>query len=129
MRKLSLLAAVLVLSACDRSTAPLLSSPVGSYQLTTIDRQSLPALASGGDTVLTGGAVLYSNGAYAISWLEPSYYFGVRETIAVVDSGTWAPTGAQLQFVSRSGGTWTGDFSVRTLSVQLDSSAWSFTKR
>lgn len=129
MRKLSLVAACVMLSSCNHSTGPLLPSAVGSYQLTTIDQQSLPALPSGGDTVLTGGAVLYPNGAYAISWLAPSYYFGTRETIAAIDSGTWASAGAQLQFTSLSGGAWTGDFAGRTLSVHLGASNWSFTKR
>src|SRR5207244_9298437 len=69
-------------AACGKSTTSLAPSPVGAYVLTSVDQRSLPTSQSAGDSILAGGAILYANGAYAINWLAPTYYFRVLAEIA-----------------------------------------------
>ena len=113
---------------CKGSTAPLRPSPVGNYVLMTVDSRPLPAQQTAGDSILTGGAVIYANGSYAINWLAPSYYFGTRSEIAVKDTGMWAFSAGQLSFTSTSGANWSGDFTARSLSVHLAQDTWTFVK-
>jgi hypothetical protein len=123
-----LICALVGVFGCKGSTAPLRSSPVGSYVLTTVDSKPLPAEQTAGDSILTGGAVLYSNGAYAINWLAPSYYFGTRSEIAAKDTGTWTGSAGQLNFTSTSGGKWIADFTAPSLTVHLTQDTWTFVK-
>ena len=128
MSKLLLICALVSVVGCKGSTAPLLASPVGSYVLTTVDSKPLPAQQTAGDSILTGGAVIYSNGAYAINWLAPSYYFGTRSEIAAKDTGTWTGSAGQLSFTSTSGASSTADFTAPSLTVQLAHDTWTFVK-
>ena len=128
MPRLVLICALVVGVGCKGSTAPLLASPVGSYVLTAVDSKPLPAQQTAGDSILTGGAVLYSNGSFAINWMTPSYYFGGREEIAAKDSGTWTGTSAQLSFTSNSGTRWTANFTAPSLTVHLAQDTWTFVR-
>ena len=128
MSRLLLIAVLVGVVGCKGSTAPLTASPVGTYVLTTIDSKPLPAQQTGGDSVLTGGAVVYANGSYAINWLAPSYYFGTRSEIAARDSGTWTGSAAQLSFTSNSGASWTANFTAPSLTVHLTQDTWTFVK-
>lgn len=128
MPRLLLICALLVAVGCKGSTAPLLASPVGSYVLAAVDSKPLPAEQAAGDSILTGGAVIYSNGSYAINWLAPSYYFGSRSEIAVKDTGTWTGSTAQLNFTSSSGASWTANFTAPSLTIHLAKDTWTFVK-
>ncbi|HKN66258.1 MAG TPA: hypothetical protein VJW73_08285 [Gemmatimonadaceae bacterium] len=128
MSRLFLICALVALVGCKGSTAPLLPSPVGSYVLTTVDSKPLPAQQTAGDSILTGGAVIYANGAYAINWLAPSYYFGTRSEIAARDTGVWTGSAGQMSFASTSGASWTGDFAAPSLTVHLAHDTWTFVK-
>jgi hypothetical protein len=124
-----LLAALVFVVACGGSTAPAVPTPAGTYRLTTVDSSSLPAERTNGDSVLSGGAVLYANGAYAINWFAPSYYFGTRDVIVTTDSGQWGVNGSQLQFASISGANWNGMFAPPSMLVHLRTSDWTFVKQ
>jgi hypothetical protein len=113
---------------CNGSTAPLVSTPAGNYVLRAVDSKPVPTQETAGDSILTGGAVLYENGSYAINWLAPSLYFNQREVIAAKDTGTWALAQGQLSFTSSSGGSWTGVFANGSLTVQLTQDTWTFVK-
>jgi hypothetical protein len=126
MPRLFLICAVVVGVGCNRSTAPLLPSPVGTYVLTAVDSKPLPAQQTAGDSILTGGAVIYSNGAYAINWLTPSYYFGGREEVAAKDTGTWTGSAPQMNFTSTSGASWTANFAAQSLTIHLAQDTWTF---
>lgn len=128
MPRLFVICALVVGVGCKGSTAPLLPSPVGSYVLTAVDSKPLPAQQAAGDSILTGGAVVYSNGSYAINWLAPSYYFGSRSEIAVRDTGTWTGSAEQLNFTSSSGTSWTASFAAPSLTVRLAHDTWTFVK-
>ena len=128
MSRLLLISALVGIVGCKGSTAPLLPSPVGNYVLTTVDSKPLPAQQTAGDSILTGGAVIYSNGSYAINWLAPSYYFGTRSEIAAKDTGMWAISAGQLRFTSTSGANWTADFIAPSLTVDLAQDTWTFVK-
>lgn len=129
MPKLLVICAFLGVIGCNRSTAPLLSTPAGNYVLRTIDSKTVPTQQTAGDSILSGGAVLYENGSYAFDWLAPSFYFGQRELIAVKDTGTWTGAAGQLSFVSNSGASWTATFASGSLTVQLTQDAWTFVKK
>lgn len=128
MPKLLLMCALICVIGCNRSTAPLLSTPAGSYVLKAVDSKPVPTQEAAGDSILTGGAVLYENGSYAFNWLAPSLYFGQRELIAVKDTGTWTGSTGQLSFVSNSGASWTATFASGSLTVQLTQDTWTFVK-
>ena len=128
MSRLLLICALVGIVGCKGSTAPLLPSPVGGYVLTAVDSKPLPAQQAAGDSILTGGAVVYSNGAYAINWLAPSYYFGTRSEIAARDTGTWTGSAGQLSFTSTSGASWTASFTAPSLTVHLAHDTWTFVK-
>jgi hypothetical protein len=128
MSRLLLICVLIGVVGCKGSTAPLLPSPVGSYVLRTVDNMPLPAQQTAGDSILTGGAVIYSNGSYAINWLAPSYYFGTRLEVAARDTGTWARSAEELSFTSISGANWTVDFTAPSLTVHLAQDTWTFVK-
>ena len=128
MSRLLLICVLVAGVGCKGSTAPLLPSPVGSYVLTTVDNKPLPAQQIAGDSILTGGAVIHSNGSYAINWLAPSYYFGTRSEIAARDTGTWTGSAGQLSFTSTSGASWTANFTAPSLTVHLAQDTWTFVK-
>ena len=128
MSRLLLLCVLVGGVGCKGSTAPLLSSPVGNYVLTAVDSKPLPAQQAAGDSILTGGAVLYANGAYAINWLGPSYYFGTRSVIAAKDTGMWTGSAGQLSFTSNAGASWTANFTAPSLTVHLTQDTWTFVK-
>lgn len=128
MSRILLISVLVGVVCCKGSTAPLLSSPVGNYVLTTIDSKPLPAQQAAGDSVLTGGAVIYTNGSYAIAWLAPSYYFGTRSEIAARDTGTWTGSAGQLSFTSSSGASWAASFTASSLTVHLTQDTWTFVK-
>jgi hypothetical protein len=128
MSRLVLICVLVSVVCCKGSTAPLLPSPVGNYVLTTIDSKPLPAQQTAGDSVLTGGAVIHSNGSYAINWLAPSYYFGTRSEVAGKDTGTWTGSSGQLSFTSNSGASWTANFTASSLTVHLTQDTWTFVK-
>ena len=128
MSRLLLISVLVGVVCCKGSSEPLLSSPVGNYVLTTVDNKPLPAQQTAGDSVLTGGAVIYSNGSYAINWLAPSYYFGTRSEVAARDTGTWTGSVGQLSFTSNGGGTWTGNVTASSLTVHLSQDTWIFVK-
>ena len=128
MSRLLLICVLVGAMSCKGSTAPLLPSPVGNYLLTTVDSKPLPAQQTAGDSILTGGAVIYSNGSYAINWLAPSYYFGTRLEVAARDTGMWARSAGQLSFTSTSGANWTADFTAPSLTVHLAQDTWTFVK-
>ena len=123
-----MICALVCIAGCKGSTAPLLPSPVGNYLLTTVDSKPVPAQQAAGDSILRGGAVIYSNGAYAFNWLVPSYYFGTRAEIAARDTGTWTGSAGQLSFTSTSGASWTANFTAPSLTVQLTNDTWTFVK-
>lgn len=126
MPRLLLICAGVCIIGCKGSTAPLLPSPVGNYVLTSVDSKPLPAQQIAGDSVLTGGAVLYANGSYAINWLVPSYYFGTRSEVAASDTGTWSGSAGQLKFTSTSGASWSATFTESSLTVHLTPDTWTF---
>ena len=128
MSRLLLISVLVGVVCCKGSTAPLLSSPVGNYILTTINSNPLPAQQTAGDSVLTGGAVVYSNGSYAINWLAPSYYFGTRSEVAARDTGMWTGSAGRLSFASSSGASWTANFTASSLTVHLTQDTWTFLK-
>lgn len=128
MSRLLLICVLVGVVGCNGSTAPLVPSPVGNYVLTTVDGKPLPAQQIAGDSILTGGAVIYSNGAYAFSWLAPSYYFGTRAEIAARDTGTWTGSAGQLSFASTSGASWTANFTAPSLTLHLAHDTWTFVK-
>ena len=128
MPKLLVVFALVGVIGCNRSTAPLLPTPAGSYVLSTIDSKPVPTQQTAGDSILTGGAVLYENGSYAFNWLAPSFYFGQRELIAVKDTGTWSGASGQVSFSSNSGGSWAASFANGALTVQLAQDTWTFVK-
>ena len=128
MSRLLLICVLVGVVCCKGSTAPLLPSAVGNYVLTTIDSKPLPAQQTAGDSVLTGGAIIYSNGSYAINWLAPSYYFGTRSEVAAKDTGTWTGSSGQLSFTSSSGASWTANFTTSSLTVHLTQDTWTFVK-
>ena len=128
MAKLLVMCALFCVIGCNRSTAPLLAAPAGNYVLRTVDSKPVPTQQTAGDSILTGGAVLYDNGAYAFNWLAPSFYFGQRELIAVKDTGTWTGATGQLSFASNSGASWTATFASGSLTVQLAQDTWTFVK-
>ena len=129
LRILAAVAVVLVVSGCERSTQPLMPSPIGAYVLTAVDAKAPPTAAASGDSVLLGDAVLYSNGAYVINWFVPSYYFGSRSVVAQRDTGSWSLTGGAIQFTERNGGSFAGSFTSPTLSLRYLSSDWLFAKQ
>lgn len=128
MPRFLLICALVGIIGCNRSTAPLASSPAGSYVLTSVDSRPLPAKETAGDSILEGGAVLYDNGSYAINWLAPSSYFGTREEIAVRDTGTWTGAPGQLTFTSSSGANWSASFAEPSLILHLTQDTWTFVK-
>lgn len=129
MFKLFVLAVLLAVSSCGRSTQPLAPSPVGEYVLTTIDARALPTAGASGDSVIAGGAVLDASGSYVISWFEPSYYFGTRSLITQQDSGSWSGSGTAIEFSARNGASFAGTFAAPTLLVHYRSSNWAFAKQ
>lgn len=128
MSRLLLICVLVGVVCCKGSTAPLLASPVGDYVLTTIDSKPLPAQQTAGDSVLTGGAVIHSNGSYAINWLAPSYYFGTRSEVAASDTGTWSGSAGQLSFTSSSGSSWSATFTASSMTLHLTQDTWTFVK-
>jgi len=128
MSRLLLICVVVGVVSCNGSTAPLLASPVGNYVLTTVDSKPLPAQQTAGDSILMGGAVIHSNGSYAINWLAPSYYFGTRSEIAARDTGMWTGSAGQLSLTSTSGASWTANFTAPSLTVHLAQDTWTFVK-
>lgn len=128
MRRLLLICALAGVVGCKGSTNPLFPSPVGNYVLTAVDSKPVPAEQTAGDSILTGGAVLYPNGAYAISWLAPSYYFGTRLEIASRDTGTWTGTSGQLHFTSLTGASWSAKFTATSLTINLTQDTWTFVR-
>jgi hypothetical protein len=127
--KSSLLAIAVLVAACGGSIEPAPITPPGTYRLTTVDSSTLPAKRTSGDSVLSGGAILYANGAYFINWFSPSYYFGTRDVIVTTDSGQWGVNGSQLQFASITGANWSGAFNPPSMSIHLRTSDWTFTKQ
>lgn len=128
MSRLLLICVLVGVVGCNGSTAPLVPSPVGNYVLTTVDGKPLPAQQIAGDSILTGGAVIHSNGSYAINWSAPSYYFGTRLEVAATDTGMWAGSAGQLSFTSTSGASWAVDFTAPSLTVHLAQDTWTFVK-
>jgi hypothetical protein len=128
MPKLFVMWVLVGVIGCNRSTAPLVSTPAGSYVLRSVDSKPVPTQQTAGDSILTGGAVLYENGSYAINWLAPSYYFNQREVIAAKDTGTWTGAPEQLSFTSTTGSSWTGTFANGSLTLQLAQDTWTFVR-
>jgi hypothetical protein len=127
--KSSLLLLAAFVAACGGSIEPAPITPAGTYRLTIVDSSALPAARTTGDSVLSGGAVLYENGAYLINWFSPSYYFGTRDIIVTTDSGQWGVNGSQLQFASITGANWNGKFNPPSMSIHLRTSDWTFVKQ
>lgn len=129
MSKSSLLLLAAFVVACGGSIEPAPITPMGTYRLTIVDSSALPAVRTTGDSVLSGGAVLYENGAYMINWFSPSYYFGTRDVIVSTDSGRWGVNGSLLEFESTTGANWNGKFNPPSMSIHLRTSDWTFVKQ
>jgi hypothetical protein len=128
MRAWPILFALPSVLACGGSTRPL-STPAGTYVLSAVNQHRVPAAQTAGDSILSGGLVVHSNGAYAFGWFAPTYYFGTRDVIALTDSGSWSQLGAQLQFASMTGVSLGGTYDATSLSIQFASDTWQFTRR
>jgi hypothetical protein len=89
----------------------------------------VPTAQANGDSILAGGIILYTNGAYAISWLQPSYYFGNRDQIVGTDSGSWSIAGGQLSLLSTIGQSRTGSYDPTSLSIESVTDTWTFARR
>ena len=127
--KVFALCAAIFAAACGSVAEPGPPTAAGAYLLTMIDLRSVPTAQAAGDSVLTGGAVLYDDGEYQINWLAPSFYFGTRQVIAGNDAGHWTATGSQLEFQSRFGSKWIGSFGSGSLSMHFGADDWTFTKQ
>jgi hypothetical protein len=129
MRGSSMLFALASTVACSAgATRPLSNSPAGAYVLTAVNQHAVPAAQTAGDSILSGGIVLHTNGTYGIGWLAPSYYFGTRDAIASTDSGSWSLAGSQLHFASTRGQSLDGSYDATSLSIQFASDTWRFTR-
>lgn len=113
------LAASAVAFGCGSSTTgpngtPTTSSIAGTYNLSTVNGNTLPALlyASAGDSAfMTQGSVVLTSGTYAFSGSERLVVQGVSTTEAQDDSGTYTLSGSTLSLKA------TGDTSTTTATV------------
>lgn len=104
MRKVLVLLMALILSACrqDSSIAPV-ASPVGAYNLSTIDGQVLPLFYQDSLQVYNGSITLRADSTYSDILRYDYVYAGLRGTTTDTLNGRYRVVGSSIQFQNNNG--------------------------
>jgi hypothetical protein len=126
MRSILLLGIALTLAACGSDAAvtpPPEASISGSYQLTTVDGQTLPFTAIDLGTykaqIVSGVLALDTNSTYSLTF-DVSLDDGVKlRTVTEGDAGQWSMSGSAINLASaRDTTSWTGTVSGNVITIQ-----------
>lgn len=129
MRRIAVLAFLVVLAACSDSTAPS-GSVVGSYQLKTINGNPLPYSFSaygGSSAVLQSDMLtLNSDGTYT----DVGQYSSAQGNTSITENGTWTNNNGSITFDDQTDGIeYQGSVSGTVLTEIVDNYTEVYQKR
>ncbi len=121
LRRGALLAAAVIAIACGGESATAPTSPVGAYQLSTIQGKPLPFRLYS-DTnysfdIAKGTLSLGSDGNFTAAFLSEERVEGHLSVYADTSTGAWALSGTSITFTASDNSKTKGIWSGRTISL------------